>query len=41
MWEAMRVIDEGVHSLRRANTHSRDASQLSDRGRVLRLTIQL
>jgi hypothetical protein len=41
MWEAMRVIDEGGHILRHANPHSRDASQLSDRGRVLRPTIQL
>ncbi len=30
MWEAMRIIDEGGHSLCRANTNSRDAAQASD-----------
>src|SRR5579864_1659004 len=37
----MRIIDEGNHGFCRANTDSRDASQASDGGRVLRLIIQL
>ena len=41
MWEAMRIIDEGGHSLCRPNTYSRDASEASDGRRVLRLMIQL
>jgi hypothetical protein len=30
MWEAMRIIDEGGHSLCRANTNSRDAAHAGD-----------
>ncbi|MGA2705965.1 MAG: hypothetical protein ABSH35_33395 [Isosphaeraceae bacterium] len=37
----MRIIDEGGHSLCRANANSRDASQASDGRKVLRLMVQL
>lgn len=41
MGEAMRVIDEGSHGFRRADTDSGNGSEASDGGRLLRLIIQV